>query len=412
MKRKLAYIFFGTIIFLLGFTSKINAQEKVRLNLFWSIGCPHCKAEKAFLEELLGEYEWLEVASFEISQNPKNGKLFAQVASELSTTAASVPFSVVCDEYFVGYSDTEAYKQMLRDILLSAREERCPDLVSGLYSGDVQLLSAKSNVEAKESQDLTAKRQGVNLPESVKVPIIGELRIKELSLPVLTFVIALLDGFNPCAMWVLLFLISLLLGMNDKLKMWTLGSVFILTSGLIYFLFLSAWLNLFLFVGYIGWVRALIGIFALGAGAYYLRDYQINKAGACKVGDAEKKKKVFDRLKKITQNKSFLLAVVGIILLAIAVNVVELICSAGLPAIYTQVLAITPMARWQYYLYLAFYILIFMLDDLIVFILAITTLNAVGIGGKYSRFSHLVGGVIMLIIGVLLLLKPEVLMFG
>ena len=103
---------------------------------------------------------------------------------------------------------------------------------------------------------------------------------------------------------------------------------------------------------------------------------------------------------------------IGIILLAFAVNLVELVCSAGLPAIYTQVLSLTPMPKWQYYLYLLFYILIFMLDDLIVFVIAMVGLKAVGIESKYARMSRLVGGIVILLIGLLMLIKPELLAFG
>ena len=103
---------------------------------------------------------------------------------------------------------------------------------------------------------------------------------------------------------------------------------------------------------------------------------------------------------------------IGIILLAVAVNLIELVCSAGLPAIYTQILSLATLDRWQYYLYLLLYILIFMLDDLIVFFIAMITLKAVGIENKYVRFSRLIGGILITIIGLLLLFKPEILMFG
>ena len=167
-----------------------------------------------------------------------------------------------------------------------------------------------------------------------------------------------------------------------------------------------------MFLGFIIWIRILIGLFALGAGGYYLRDYWINKTAACKVTGDDRKQKVFEKLREITQKPQFFLALGGIILLAIAVNMIELICSAGLPAIYTQILSLSNLPRWQYYLYLVFYILIFMLDDLIVFFTAMITLKATGIQTKYSRYSHLIGGILMLIIGLLLLLKPEWLMFG
>jgi hypothetical protein len=181
---------------------------------------------------------------------------------------------------------------------------------------------------------------------------------------------------------------------------------------LVHFLFLSVWLNLFLFLGFVVWVRILISAVALGAGGYYLRDYWVNNNSVCSVTGSEKRRRVFEKIRNITQKRQFVFALGGIILLAVAVNVVELICSAGLPAIFTKILSLSNLPVWQYDLYLLFYILIFMLDDLFVFFTAMSTLQVVGIQNKYSRFSHLVGGILMLIIGLLLLFKPEWLMFG
>ena len=194
--------------------------------------------------------------------------------------------------------------------------------------------------------------------------------------------------------------------------MWALGIAFIASSAFIYFLFLSAWLNLFLFLGFVVWVRVLIGLAALVAGGYYLKYYLVNKQGSCSIMGDAKRRKIFEKIRSIIQKRWFILALGGIILLAAAVNLVELICSAGLPAIYTKILSLSNLPAWQYYLYLLFYILIFMLDDLLVFFTAMITFRVTGIGGKYSRFSHLIGGILMLAIGLLLLFKPEWLMFG
>jgi len=212
-------------------------------------------------------------------------------------------------------------------------------------------------------------------------------------------------------MWTLLFLISLLLGMKDRKRMWLLGTAFIGTSALVYFLFLSAWLNLFIFIGMVAWVRVGIALVALAAGAMNLRDYFQNQTG-CKVTGNEKRQRVFTKLREITVNKQFWVALGGIMLLAIAVNLVELICSAGLPAVYTQVLSLSNLPRWQYYLYLIFYVFIFMLDDLFIFFTAMLTLKAVGIESKYAIVSKLIGGILMIIIGMLLLFRPSLLMFG
>jgi hypothetical protein len=200
--------------------------------------------------------------------------------------------------------------------------------------------------------------------------------------------------------------------MEDRKKMWALGSIFIFSSGMVYFLFMTAWLNLFIFIGFIIWVRIIIGLLALGAGAYNFKEYINNRWGTCKITGAERKQRTMDRIKDIVRNQSFWLALGGIIILAFAVNLIELLCSLGLPVIYTEILTLTPIPAWQYYLYLLLYIFIFMLDDMVVFAVAMITLQLVGGTTKYKQWSDLIGGLIMLIIGVLLIFKPEMLMFG
>jgi len=384
------------LIFGLFIPAKIEAQEKVSLHLFWSYGCPHCQKEKIFLAKLVEKYPQLEIKDYEVSSSQTNAALLKKAGDFLGVNVSGVPFTVIGQEYFVGYLNDETTGKEIEAAVNYALENDCQDVVGSLFSRNEE----SDQDKVKGATDI------------IEVPIFGQLDTKKLSLPVLTFVIALLDGFNPCAMWVLLFLISLLLGMKDKKKMWVLGSVFIVASGFVYFLFLSAWLNLFLFLGWVTWIRILVGLIALGAGGYYLWDYITNKSGACRVMGSKKKQKVFDNLKKVTQKKQLGLAVLGMIVLAFAVNLVELVCSAGLPAIYTQVLSLANLPTWQYYLYLIFYILIFMLDDLVVFFVAMTTLKITGLSTKYSRFSHLFGGILIFIIGLLLIFKPEVLMFG
>ena len=245
-----------------------------------------------------------------------------------------------------------------------------------------------------------------------RFPFIGTFAIADLSLPVLTIVLGALDGFNPCAMWVLVFLIGLLLGMQDRFRMWVLGSAFIAGSALVYFLFMAAWLNFLLFIGAVVWVRAAIGLVALGGGFYYLKEYFQNAAAVCKVTAPQARQRVFERLRRLASESRFWLALLGIVALAFAVNLVELLCSAGIPAVYTQVLALSELPAWQYYAYLALYILVFMLDDLFVFVVAMKTLRIAGATAAYTRFGHLAGGIVLLAIGALLLLRPEWLMFG
>ncbi len=404
MKKLLNFFIFTTFLlisvnFLPTNTFANEIEEKtVNLYFFYGEGCPHCAKEEPFLKKMEDKYPMLKVNSYEIWYSAENRNLFMEFGKKLSATVNGVPFTVIGDKYFTGWLDENTTGKQIEQEIICAIEEGCRDVLSEINGGTDTTTPDNKNTSL--------------IPETLKLPIIGEIKTKNLSLPLLTVIIAALDGFNPCAMWTLLFLISLLLGMQNKVRMWILGTAFIVASAGVYFLFLSAWLNLLLFIGLIFWIRILIGLVALGGGGFYLKEYFKNPEGTCVVSKSERRKKIFEKLKNLTHESNFWIALIGIMLLAVAVNLVEVICSAGLPAVYTQILSLSDLNTWQYYAYLLLYIFVFMLDDLIIFFTAMITLQITGVSGKYSRISHLIGGALMIIIGILLIFRPEWLMFG
>jgi len=392
IKKLFLGIFTLLLFFFLGIPA-FGQGEKINLYFFWSKGCPHCVREKIFLEKLGSKYPRLNIVNLETSQ-PETINLWKEAGEKLGIGIGPTPLTIIGNYHFVGFLDEKTTGEQIEKAVKDVFKNGCTDIFE------------------KEAEEKKCEETEKNIPETIKLPILGEVKTKNISLPLLTLVLGLLDGFNPCAMWTLLFLISLLLGMKNRKRMWILGLAFIITSALVYFLFMTAWLNLFLFVGIVLWVRILVGLVALGAGGFSIREYFKNKDGGCKVTGDEKRKQVFAKIRLIAQRPNLLVALTGIILLAFAVNLVELICSAGLPAVYTQVLSLNKLSLWQYYLYLLGYIFFFMFDDLLVFFIAMITLKAFGIEGKYARFSRLFGGMLMLVIGALLIFKPEWLMFG
>lgn len=395
---------FSLAIFLLIFSLPlyVKAQDKVEMYFIYSTTCPHCTKEKAFLDRIEPNYPNLIINKLEVGQEPNIFSLLSGFEDRFDITITGVPFTVVGEQYFTGY---------YTDATTGAEIERAiKDLVK-------TVIPAKPIVEDPVDEPISDPQDNPVIVEDpqnniIQVPFIGELNTKNSSLFVITAIFGFLDGFNPCAMWALLFLISLLLGMKNRKRMWFLGSTFIIVSALVYFFFMVAWLKLILFLGFITLVRVIISLVALAGGGWNLKSYFQNKDGGCEVTGVEKRKRIFDKLKNITQQKSLLFSFLGIIILAFSVNLVELICSAGLPAVYTQILALNNLPSWQYYAYISCYILVFMLDDLLVFIVAMWTLKMTGVTTKYAKYSKLIGGILMIIIGLILLLKPELLMLS
>ncbi|MFZ5391079.1 MAG: hypothetical protein ACOZAJ_02265, partial [Patescibacteria group bacterium] len=353
------------------------------------------------------------VDSREISKNFDNYRLMKQIADNLDIEANGVPFTVIGQNYLIGWYDDSSSGGQLEWFVNSALNKQCFDAATtSLKQPTITDTTDKTTLPSDSSQQDIVEQLDNKKSLNINLPLLGQKDLTQFSLPAITIVLGALDGFNPCAMWVLVFLIGLLLNMPNRRRMWLLGGTFIVTSAAVYFIFMAAWLNLLLFIGLLFWVRVIIGLVALGGGAYNLKEYFTNKEAACKMVDADKKNKYFTKLKNITQKSSLFWSLVGIIALAASVNLVELVCSAGLPAVYSQVLALNNLPIWQYYLYLLLYVFIFMLDDLLVFILAMLTLKLTGLTTKYTRWSHLIGGILMLIIGLLLIFKPAWLMFG
>lgn len=394
---KLKWIFL--IVFLLCPISS-HALEQVKLHLFYSKSCPHCASEKEMLKDLEKKYSNLSIEMYEVTQNPEYSELMDRVKKTLGTENSYVPYTVIGETGLTGYNDNIA--RQIEHFVERYSKEKSVDLVEKVkkegYIPDYKEEDQNSNGKDTEESSIT-------------VPVFGDINAKTVSLPLLATVMGAIDGFNPCAMWVLLFLISMLIGMKDRKKMWILGVTFLCTSALIYLLFMVSWLKIAVSITSITWVQRGIAFVALVAGLWNLYSFYKSKDAGCMVVGEEKRKKTLSKIRKITSEKKFILAILGVMALAISVNIVELACSAGLPLVFTQVLALNDLSTFQYALYILIYIFFFLIDDLIVFIVAMITMKVSGISNKYAAYSHLIGGIIMVLIGILLFVKPEWLMF-
>ena len=409
--KRINFFLIITALFLVLLAPSALAAESGNLYFFYGDGCPHCANEEAWLEQLVSEHPGIKVRAFEVWQNRTNQSLMREVGKALDADISGVPLTVVGDNYLIGFLNAQTTGGQIENFLDRCEDLACQDVVGQIIQEKFTKPGANQNQNTNSNPKPEEEKESL-LPETIGLPLFGEIEVRKFSLPILTVIIAALAGFNPCAMWVLLFLISLLLGMANRKRMWILGSAFIIASAAVYFAFMVAWLNILLFLGLILWIRIIIGLVALSSGGYHLKEWWVNREAYCKVTGSEKRQRIFAKLKEITQNQKFILALGGIILLAFAVNLVEAICSAGLPVVFTQILTLSDLSSFSHYAYILLYIFIFMLDDLLVFIIAMVTLKAVGVTSRFSRASNLIGGLVMLILGILLIFKPEWLMFG
>ena len=350
-------------------------EDKINVYLFHSESCPHCKKEIKYLDEVLEEKykDKINVYKYEVSKNEDNSNLLTSVKTLFNETSPYVPFTVIGEEYIIGFSETT--------------------------EGQIEQIIDNYLTDTKTEKTFT-------------IPILGEIKAKDASISLVAIILGLIDGYNPCAMWILLLLINMTLSIKDRKKLFTIGFTFILTGGVIYFLSMLG-IGFIIDLAMITAIRNIIAIVAIILGIYNLYIFiKTRKDTGCHVVDKTKRKNIINKINDILSKKSFILAILGTIILAISVNLVELACSLGFPTIFLELLSINDITGFSKILYLIIYILFYLIDDLVIFLIAVFTLKSKGISTKYNKFVNLVGGILMVLMGLLLIFKPEWIMFN
>lgn len=377
----LCLILIGIIAVFMAREPTITREDGLVVHFFYLPTCPHCADQKQIIEELKQESADIPFYSYDASST-EGSRLFYQLSAEagLDTSRLAVPTIFVGKHPLVGVHSKEQIKEAI---------EECKETCS-------------SNGASIASQEI---KTGFT---EFELPFIGRTDLTRWSIPSLAIILGLIDGFNPCAMWVLVYLIGLLIGVADKRKIWLIVGSFVLASGIIYFLFMTAWLNIFLLVGYIRILTLIIGLVALGGGIINLKDHFTKKALTCEVGDEESHKKTMGKIQKIISQPLSWAIIGSIIILAFVVNSVEFVCSSAIPAVFTQILALSGLSTFQHYLYILIYTFFFMLDDLIIFGLAAFAISST-LGERYAKYCKLIGGIILTILGAVMVFAPHLL---
>ena len=394
---------FVLLLLIVLFPVTAKADNVVNMYLFYGDGCPHCAEEEKFLDKYLKEEKNAKLIKYEVWHSEENRKTWVKIQDKLNNHENGVPYLIIGDKVVVGYLDGVTDENIKDYVNKFKKDKKYEDKVAKILNNEEIKKETKINKESKKDSK-----------KEYKLPILGKVNPRKVSLPLLSVVLGLVDGFNPCAMWILIFLITMLINTKDRKKMWVLGLTFILTSGLVYLGFMMTWLNLATFINQIIYVRIIIAAVAIIVGLFNLKKYveARSKDDGCDVVDNKKRKKIMTEIMKIAKEKSFIIAIIGIIFLAASVNLIEMMCSIGLPLIFTQILSLNNLNTGSYALYMFLYILFFLLDDIVIFVIAMITFKVTGISTKYSKYAHLVAGLLTILIGLLLLINPSILMFN
>jgi hypothetical protein len=369
----------GASLLLLEEPTQEISEAELTIHYFYSPICPHCAEQDPFNKQLEEDFPEIEIIYHDITV-PEQARLFQIMAQNKSIgfSELGTPTTFINGQVFVGFEPDSA--ERMRDAI-----EEC------LEDCEVAFVH---QVDSKDS-----------LTREIDLPYFGKTDLSSFSLPLLAIILGLTDGFNPCAMWVLVYLISLFMGLADRKRMILIVGTFVLASGVLYFLLMTAWLNAFLFLGYVRIVTIVVGLVALGGGIISLKEYT-KGAPICKA-DASKKG-IMTSMRELVSKPLTWATIIGIIILAFTVNSIEFLCSFALPAVFTQILALSNLSVLEYYGYILLYDIFFMLDDLLIFSLAALTFSGIT-GEKYAKYCRLIGGVVLVLLALMLLFAPHML---
>ncbi len=397
-------ILFGGIFF--GSLAQAE-QMPVSIDVLERDACGHCHAEREFLQNFQKSHPDADIHFFDVYEI--EGKdLLAQVAERTGLPRAT-PTTIIGGRFVLqGFESADTTGKKFEDIFSQAKREG----IAGSLS------DALANGESLERTDTGAPicnaETGIctnpkNPLSAIKVPFTGKtLDVSGYSLPLLASVLGFIDGFNPCAMWVLVTFLLVLIQTGSRARMWSIAGLFIVAETVMYYMILNVWFTTFNFVGLDRIVTPIVGLVSIGGGIFFLYEWRKND-GTCQIVDAKGRSKISGQIKKLASEPLTWISAIGVIMLAFSVNVIEFACSIGIPQAFTKILEINHLGFLGTQTLMAIYIFFYMIDDFLVFGLTLWGFEKLHLTATYSRWANLIGGILMLLLGSMLIFAPGVL---
>ncbi len=412
MNNFLKSLFVATTLFLsiFSFTSaEVKSDNLVNIFVFERDNCNFCQLEKVFLNSLLSERKDFNLIYLDVNEVEAKQK-FNQL-TEFYDIPKATPITLVGNSVFQGFGSDETTGKIIVSALDNFQKG------DTIFAFDDYLTT---NVTVDSQQDSTCDGEEslscfvATTPEpEIKIPFIGVINYKDFSLFSMAAILGFVDGFNPCAMWVLLAFLLVLWQIGNKKKMFQVAGLFIFAEALMYWLILNFWFKTWDFVGWDNIVTPAVGLLAVAGGIYFLRRYFKNRNQlVCDVTSAEYHSKTEKKIKDLIKSPLTIVTALGIIGVAFSINIIEFACSVGIPQTFTKVLEINNLSASLDQFYILIYTLFYMVDDFVVFGLALYGFDRFyTVGQKYSNLSSLIGGILMIILGAILIFAPGLLVF-
>ena len=396
----------------IGYSDGNSQSKKVKIEYFGRKDCKNCANLEKFLKELSTKRDDFEYVEHKIDESNEEKVFFDETTSKLKLVKGT-PIIYIDGHIIQGFNTADTTGKEIENLINSGKtKDKILTLKEYVESGQTGNVSSNGAVCTGDTVcEVPGLTKGAENQVLVNIPIINKtVDLTNYSLLTMSIILGTIDGFNPCAMWVLVLFLTALIAVGNKVKMFRVAGLFILAEAVMYFFILNAWIYAWDFVGLDKWVTPLVGIVGIIGGIFFIRNY-LKKGDTleCEVTDFEQRAKISKKIKDIANKPFTLLTALAIIGLALSVNVIEFACSVGIPQTYTKILQINEVPFWTRQFYTFIYIIGYMIDDIIVFGFALMSVNKLQLTTKYSKWVNLFGGILMIILGLIMLIKPSLL---
>jgi thiol-disulfide isomerase/thioredoxin len=381
-----------------------TVEDVVNIYFFWGEGCPYCEMQKPFLQDLANRYPQVVIKSFEIYNNLDNRTIFFEMATKAGFEPQAVPTTFIGSQHYTGFSEALAHE--IEAAVVACIQSPCPDPGMGIPgTGVVPEKPEEPVIETPVAPIDDPPEEDSNI---ISIPLIGDINLDAQSLVFSTAIIAFVDGFNPCSLWVLSILLALVIHSGSRRRILLVGGTFLLVTAAVYGIFIAGLFTVFTYVSFLGWIQIAVAMLALGFALVNIKDYFWYKEGVSFTISDKHKPKIYSDIRSVLSgNKSAFALIAATVAMALGIALVELPCTAGFPVLWSNLLSAHGVTTSTFTILLGLYMLIYLLDELFIFIVAVVTLKASKMEEKHGRVLKLVGGSVMMALAIVLLVNPD-----
>ncbi len=384
------------------FAQPATERFTVPIYYFWGDTCPVCATQKVFLDALVRDRPNVVVRDFEVYRVAANRTIMDAMAAAFGRPVTGVPMTFIGDEVWVGFSDASG--RQMRAAVERYETYAAPDPADRL---DPEM---RSQVVTPAPAPTPPSPPPVTSTAVLDVPLVGTIDLAARSLWLSTFLIAFVDGFNPCSLWVLALLLAVVVNTRSRRRVLLVGFTFLVVTALAYGVFIAGLFTIFSYIAFLTWIRVAVATLALGFALINIKDYFAYRRGISLTIDDAHKPGIYRRIRGVMNAQASLPATLAATAgMALGITLVELPCTAGLPVLWTNLLADAGVGAAAFAMLLALYILVYLSIELVVFGGVVITMRVTRVEEREGRILKLVGGNVMLALAMVMLFWPTLL---